>query len=136
MTTLEYKWEQNFEHITISIIIEENTNKKDINIEILPKYLKIKVKDKILEGELYKRICVDESSWYLINEDNVKKLIIELAQEYTKDFEGLTPKCFIFEESIYGDRKDFKVPKRKLNECSKEFQMRMMKKFHDALSKK
>jgi len=133
---LEYTWDQDFYYLTITIPIEEDIKKKDVNVDFSFKYLKIQVKDKVLEGELYNNIAVDESSWYFKEGKEGKNLIIELGQRSTKDYDGLTAKCFIFENDVYGDRKGCGMTSRNLNECSTEFQMEMMKKYEEGISQK
>ena len=108
--SLTYTWEQDFYHTTIKIPIE----RKDIEVDFSPNYLKVRVGDQSLEGELFMHIIAEESSWYIDN----KFLIIELAKRETRDFNGLWGKCFIFEEKNIKEDPTWIQPKRPLRECS------------------
>lgn len=114
---IEYNWDQTFYHITIEVPFEIKPSKKDIDIVFKPKYLSIKIFDKIIDGKLFNNILPDESTWYL--EEN--KLCIELAKVETKDFEGYWNKCFEYETEIYTQRPGYKHPSRKLRNCSDDF---------------
>ena len=127
--TLDYTWDQDFDFLTIKIPISEEVTKKDIQVLFSAEYLKIFVKDKKLEGEFYKKIKVEESSWYLETMKNGKNLIIEIAHLTTKDDTGLSAKCFVFETEVYSGRKNFKSIDRKLSEFSPEYQMKTMKRY-------
>ncbi len=112
---LRYKWEQSSDYISISIYIPD-IKIKDIKIDFKPRYLKISVKDKVLEGELYKPIYDLESFWYIDND----LLMIELSKVIISD-EFLWDKLFI------NDKQGTRECSVKLSELSQKKQMEYVK---------
>ena len=73
--SIKYNWDQSFHLITIHIEIED-VKVKDITVEFKTDYLRIKIKDKILDGFLDKNIYVTDSYWYIDNQE----LVIEMSK--------------------------------------------------------
>lgn len=122
MNKLEYKWEQTSDYITILINITEDIKIKDICVNFKPKYLKISINDKILEGELFKPTYDVDSSWYVDN----KTLSIELPKVIISD-------NYHWEKLFINDIKDYRKTYVKMSELSDKKRMEHFKNQYDLL---
>ena len=85
----KYKWSQDFYYVTLLI---ERPNKEKVKIVFQPNHLQVFFNNEIyLEGELFDKISVENSSWYI--DDGI--LNIELAKLNPKDLDGIWEKCFL-----------------------------------------
>lgn len=66
-TALPYVWRQTLQDLTVTIPVPSGSKGRDLVVEIKKKSLKVGLKGKglILEGELYKEVKVDDSTWTL-----------------------------------------------------------------------
>jgi hypothetical protein len=65
--TDKYWWSQVLDEVTIYINMPDNVTSKQLDVKILPTKLKVGVKGQelIIDGELHKKIKVDDSLWTL-----------------------------------------------------------------------
>ena len=85
----KYKWTQDFHYVSLLI---ERPNKEKVRVVFQPNYLQVFFNNEIyLEGELFDKISIENSSWYI--DDGV--LNIELAKLHPKDLDGIWEKCFL-----------------------------------------
>ena len=59
----QFKWRQNLGDLVIFLEFEEKVDKSEVRIEFRKNYLGVKVRDKILIGELFQEIDPEESTW-------------------------------------------------------------------------
>ena len=61
----QFKWRQNLADLVIFLEFEEKVDKSEVRIEFRKNHLGVKVRDKILIGELFQEIDPDESTWVI-----------------------------------------------------------------------
>ena len=80
-----YRWTQTLDEVTVYIAIPDGVTAKQLDVKILPKKLQVGVKGqpKIIDGELHKKVKVDDCLWTLETDSSKRTLQIT----FTK-FEG------------------------------------------------
>ena len=122
-----YNWNQTHEYAEISIQLKPEIKSSDISITFGTKNIKIRIKDStVLEGELEKDIYPDDSTWYITNEYNIRKLVCVLQKVDTKDLNGWWDRLFVTDEKMENNEKS-----RNIHEYSTEYQAKFHKMIYD-----
>nr|QBK91515.1 MAG: CS domain protein [Pithovirus LCPAC302] len=122
-----YNWNQTHEYSEISIQLKPEIKSSDISITFGTKNIKIRIKDStVLEGELEKDIYPDDSTWYITNEYNIRKLVCVLQKVDTKDLNGWWDRLFVTDEKMENNEKS-----RNIHEYSPEYQAKFHKMIYD-----
>lgn len=76
----KYSWTQQLADLQVNVPVPEGTKSRQVLVEIKNKRLKVGLKGQelVLDGELYKRVIVDDCVWTL--EDN-KEVVVSLQKE-------------------------------------------------------
>jgi len=78
--TDRYVWTQQLAELTVNVPVPAGTKAKMLNVDISNRHLRVSIKGQaapIVDGELHKRVIVDDSMWTL--EDN--EVVISLQKE-------------------------------------------------------
>lgn len=64
---LPYKWRQTLTDLTITLPVPPGTRGKQLDVQIKKKHVRVGLKglEPVLEGELFREVKVDESTWTL-----------------------------------------------------------------------
>jgi hypothetical protein len=61
-----YEWSQTLKEVTLSLPLPEGCGKRNVAVTFKPDRLKVVLKgNTVVDGELHKRVKVDDSTWYL-----------------------------------------------------------------------
>jgi hypothetical protein len=68
-----YTWSQTLKEVSIAIAVPQGTRGKDLDIQILPSQMRVKLKDQVLfSGKLTKDVKVDDSTWTIDSQREVQ----------------------------------------------------------------
>ncbi|BGO88388.1 hypothetical protein NBRC10512_007269 [Rhodotorula toruloides] len=76
---LPYKWRQTLTDLTITLPVPPGTRGKQLDVQIKKKHVRVGLKglEPVLEGELFREVKVDESTWTL---DDSSELTLSLEK--------------------------------------------------------
>ncbi len=85
-TTDRYVWTQTLSELTVNVPVPAGTKTKMLDIEISNKKLRVGLKGRppLIDGELHKRVIVDDSFWTLEDSDVVLNLQKDNKMEWWK----------------------------------------------------
>ncbi|KAK3249184.1 hypothetical protein CYMTET_41378 [Cymbomonas tetramitiformis] len=79
-----FSWDQTIEDVTLTLSVPLTTTKRDVQFKLNPTYISVRVeKDEAVfkaEGNLFKNVEVDESSWHLTEEDGQRVVSVFLVK--------------------------------------------------------
>jgi len=80
---LPYTWKQELGEVDITIPVPKGTRGKDLNVVIGKKKLSvgIKGKEKIMEGELFQEIKIEDSTWNIEDQQTVNVHLEKIRQQ-------------------------------------------------------
>lgn len=79
----DYSWTQQLSDLQVVVPVPDGIKGKDLVVDIKSKKLKvgIKGKDPVIDGELHKRVILDDCFWTLETTDGQKEVVITLQKE-------------------------------------------------------
>ena len=77
-----YIWTQTAKDVSLYFKISNNVKSKDISVELHPNTISIKIKGiVVLEGELFGIIKVENCTWLINSDDDIRELVVELDKK-------------------------------------------------------
>lgn len=126
-----YSFGQTDKEVTVTVPVPPGTRAKSVKVEIKVKRLRVEVPSKgvVLDGELFKLINVDESTWCM---QDGKELVITLTKT-NMQYEEWWPHVVLGEQQI--DMKTLKPPSMHFSELDDGAQATVAKMMHEQRQK-
>ncbi|KPA83059.1 putative Nuclear movement protein [Leptomonas pyrrhocoris] len=127
-----YSFGQTDREVTVTVLVPPGTRAKSLQVEIKAKHLRVEVPSEgvILDGELYKPVNVDESTWCM---QDGKELIVTLTKT-NMQYEEWWPLVVLGERQI--DMKTLKPPSIRFSELDDGAQATVAKMMHEQQQKR
>lgn len=122
-----YSFGQTDKEVTVTIPVPPGTRAKSVRVETKAKHLHVEIPSRgvVLDGELYKPVNVDESTWCM---QDGKELVIVLTKT-NMQYEEWWPLVILGERQI--DMKTLKPPSMRFSELDEGAQATVAKMMHE-----